>query len=81
MSTILKVILVLLVISGVATVGYVLNNPAWSPLAWVYQGGPPTNWTTGGVHGAPGPIVGAGFPLFAVGYGVYWLLRRHRKAD
>jgi hypothetical protein len=34
-----------------------------------------------GVHGAPGPIVGAaGLPVLAVGYGVYWLVRRRRKS-
>ena len=32
------------------------------------------------VSGAPGPIAGAGLPIVAVGYGVYWLLRRRRKA-
>ena len=31
---------------------------------------------------APGPIAGAGLPILAVGYGVYWLVkRRRRKAD
>jgi hypothetical protein len=33
-----------------------------------------------GYHGAPGPIAGAGLPVLAVGYGVYWLVRRRRKA-
>jgi hypothetical protein len=32
-------------------------------------------------RGAPGPIAGAGLPFFAVGYGVYWLIKRRRKAD
>jgi len=32
------------------------------------------------VHFAPGPIAGAGVPFLAVGYGVYWLIRRRRKA-
>jgi hypothetical protein len=32
-------------------------------------------------HGAPGPIAGAGLPFLAVGYGVYWLVRRRRKAN
>ena len=31
--------------------------------------------------GVPGPLVGAGLPFIAVGYGVYWLLRRRRKAN
>ena len=26
-------------------------------------------------HGAPGPIAGAGLPILAVGYGVYWLIK------
>jgi hypothetical protein len=34
-----------------------------------------------GIRGAPGPIAGAGLPFLAVGYGVYWLIRRRRKAD
>jgi hypothetical protein len=32
-------------------------------------------------HGAPGPIAGAGLPILAAGYGVYWLVRRRRKAN
>ena len=30
-------------------------------------------------HGAPGPIVGASLPVLAVGFGVYWLVRRARR--
>jgi hypothetical protein len=30
-------------------------------------------------RGAPGPIAGAGLPILAVGYGVYWVIRRRRK--
>jgi hypothetical protein len=30
-------------------------------------------------HGVPGPLVGAGLPFLAVGYGVYWLVRRRRN--
>lgn len=72
MFSILKILLVLLGASGVATAGHVFYNASSSPS---------TNWTGGGVHGAPGPIVGAGLPLIAAGYGVYWLVRRRRKAD
>ncbi len=36
----------------------------------------------GDIHGAPGPIAGAGLPFLAVGFGVYWLVRRYRhKSD
>jgi hypothetical protein len=35
----------------------------------------------GNYWGAPGPIAGAGLPVLAVGYGVYWLVRRRRKAQ
>src|ERR1700730_18152586 len=34
-----------------------------------------------GLHAAPGPIAGAGLPLLAVGFGVYWMIKRRRKAD
>jgi hypothetical protein len=34
------------------------------------------------VHAAPGPIAGAGLPVLALGYGIYWLVkRRRRKAE
>jgi hypothetical protein len=36
----------------------------------------------GHVKGAPGPIAGAGLvglPILAIGYGVYWLVKRRRK--
>jgi hypothetical protein len=32
-------------------------------------------------HAAPGPIAGASLPVLAVGYGVYWLVRRRRKTN
>ena len=32
-----------------------------------------------GYSPAPGPIVGAGLPVLAVGFGVYWLVRRFRR--
>jgi LPXTG-motif cell wall-anchored protein len=30
-------------------------------------------------HAAPGPVLGAGLPVLAAGYGLYWLLRRRKK--
>jgi MYXO-CTERM domain-containing protein len=31
-------------------------------------------------HAVPGPLAGAGLPFLAAGFGVYWLVRRRRKA-
>ena len=49
-----------------------------------YQGGFPGDSKDGshgsqGIHGAPGPLAGVGLPVLAVGYGVYWLVRRRRR--
>jgi hypothetical protein len=79
MSLFLKVILIILVVSGTVATGYVFYNSALSADNWVYRGGSATNWKDGGVHGAPGPIAGAGLPFLAVGYGAYWLIRRYRR--
>jgi hypothetical protein len=35
----------------------------------------------GQFRGAPGPIVGAGLPIFLVGGGIYWLVRRRKRAS
>ena len=35
----------------------------------------------GGIHPTPGPLAGAGLPFIAVGYGVYWLVRRRRNSQ
>jgi len=43
------------------------------------QGG--NNNQGGGYHGAPCLIVGASLPVLAVGFGVYWLVRRRRKPN
>jgi hypothetical protein len=34
---------------------------------------------SGSTAGAPGPIIGAGLPVLAAGYGAYWLIRRYRR--
>jgi hypothetical protein len=49
-----------------------------SPVFAQNQGG---NNQGSGYRGAPGPIAGAGLPVLAVGSGVYWLIRRRRKAE
>ena len=79
MSLLLKVILVALALSGTVSAGYVYYNSALSPDNWVYQGGKATSWKDGGVHGAPGPIAGAGLPILGIGFGAYWLVRRYRR--
>jgi hypothetical protein len=64
-----------------APVGYVFYHAQLSPDNWVYKGGSLTNWKDGGVHGAPGPIAGAGLPIIVAGLGAYWLVRRRRNAQ
>jgi hypothetical protein len=32
-----------------------------------------------GGHAAPGPIIGAGLPILAIGFGAYWLVGRFRN--
>jgi hypothetical protein len=78
MSPYLAAVLAIVALVG-PPVGYVFYESVLSSDNWVYQG--KGQWTDGGVHGAPGPIAGAGLPVLAVGYGVYWLVRRRRKAD
>jgi hypothetical protein len=39
--------------------------------------GPPT---TAAPRPAPGPVLGAGLPVLAIGFGVYWVVRRGRTA-
>jgi hypothetical protein len=77
----LKLLLALVVTASLgAPVGYVFYQANLSPDNWVYQGGNPTNWKDGGVHGVPGPLAGAGIPVIAFGLGAYWLTRRRRKS-
>ena len=80
MSPLLQAALIAVALLG-APVGYVFYNAVLSPDNWVYKGGSPSNWKDAGLHAAPGPIAGASLPVLAVGFGVYWLVRRRRKAD
>jgi hypothetical protein len=32
-------------------------------------------------HAAPGPVLGAGLPVLAAGYGAYWLMKRYRRTS
>jgi len=78
MSTALKIALLAIALTA-PPVGYVFYNGLLSPDNWIYQGN--LNWKDGGYHAAPGPVAGASLPVLAVGFGVYWLVRRRRKAD
>jgi hypothetical protein len=42
-------------------------------------GGPNPGRGNSGVHGAPGPVAGAGLPVVGVAYGLYWLIRRRQN--
>jgi hypothetical protein len=82
LALILKATLFTLAITGIATTGYMYYNGGLSPDNWIFQGGSPGNWKSGGVHGAPGPLVGAfGLPVFFVTYGVYRLIKRRHNAE
>ena len=79
MSTLLKTVPILVALAGVPA-GYVFYQAAVSPHNWIYEGPNPGNWKDGGVHGAPGPIAGAGLPIIiAIGAGAFWLVRRYRR--
>jgi hypothetical protein len=39
----------------------------------------PCTAAAGCAHAAPGPIVGAGLPILAIGLGAYWLVGRLRR--
>ncbi len=51
-------------------------------MSWADAAGPcPSTTSCLPARGAPGPIVGAGLPVLAIGFGVYWLVKRRRKAN
>ncbi|WP_407180029.1 hypothetical protein [Bradyrhizobium sp. STM 3562] len=57
------------------------RHESWKHESGNHENGNAESGNRGGVHGAPGPVAGAGLPVIAVGYGVYWLMRRRRKTD
>lgn len=82
--SLLKLILLLTLVGVPVTAGTVLYSGIVSPDNWIYQGGSaanPHNYKDGGVHGAPGPVAGAGLPILAIGYGIYWCFKRRRRPD
>jgi hypothetical protein len=42
---------------------------------------PPPGPPGGHSHAAPGPVLGAGLPVLALGAGIYWVARRRRKSQ
>jgi hypothetical protein len=64
-------------LSAAALASLLASLPLFTTLGTAQAGTP----TTTSVRGAPGPIAGAGLPVLAIGYGVYWLVKRRRKAD
>jgi hypothetical protein len=77
MTRILQILAILFTLAGIADSA--LAGPPPPPPPPPPPHGPPPG--PGGVHGAPGPIAGAGLPVLAIGYGVYWLVRRRRKSQ
>jgi len=59
----------------------ILISPAFAQNQGGNNQGGNNNNQGGGFHGAPGPIAGASLPVLAVGFGVYWLVRRRRKPN
>lgn len=58
-----------------AATGYVYYNGGLS--LDLFASSP--QWKPGGVHGAPGPLMGAaGLPVLGIAYGVYRLVRHRR---
>lgn len=74
----MKTIMASVVLSIIA-LSPALADPGGVPNGGVGQGN--GNGNGNKIHGAPGPLAGAGLPIAIVGYGVYWLVRRRRKGS
>ncbi|MDR6306374.1 hypothetical protein GGQ85_004105 [Nitrobacter vulgaris] len=75
-SLLSKAVMCIVALITATATGYVYYHGG---MADTFQGGSPQAWKHGGVHGAPGPLMGAaGLPLLAA-YGVYRLVSRRRK--
>jgi uncharacterized membrane protein len=60
-------------LAGLALVAIVVSQ--FSGLESAIAGPGPTCCS----RAAPGPIVGAGLPILAIGFGAYWLMGRFRR--
>ena len=79
----MKVILGALAVSAILVSSALArdNDDNGNHYGWYKDQGNPNDGGSSGrhYHAAPGPIAGAGLPVLAIGYGVYWLVKRRRK--
>jgi hypothetical protein len=80
MSPLLKILLAIIGLVGVPA-GYVVYDAVRSPDNWAHEGRKPSNRTDAGYHAAPAPIAGAGLPALGIVAGLFWVVRRRRKAE
>jgi LPXTG-motif cell wall-anchored protein len=75
MSALLKIVLVALALTGVPALAQ--NNQGQNN----DNQGQNNNNQGRGFRGAPGPLVGAGLPVLLIGGGIYWIVRRKKRAS
>ena len=68
-------------IIAMTTLPVLASSGDWKPYLPGHGGNAPGHG--GNARGAPAPFIGAGagLPVLAVGYGVYWLIQRRRKSQ